>query len=70
MNVQPLHNVSQNHILISQSYKKEIKKIDFSKNARVKRLSVSNNEVHAGETSQNFIPAKPFTFVGIEADRD
>lgn len=43
----------------------DLKKIDFSKNAQVKKLSVSKNEVYAGETSQDFVPTKPFTFIGI-----
>ncbi|EIH88163.1 hypothetical protein ECJB195_1934 [Escherichia coli JB1-95] len=43
----------------------DLKKIDFSKNAKTKRLSVSKNEAYAGETSQLFSDAKPFTFVGI-----
>lgn len=43
----------------------DLKKVDFSKNAPVKRLSVSKNEIYAGETSNNFVPAKAFTFIGI-----
>ncbi len=43
----------------------DLKKINFNKNAPVKRLSVSKNETYAGETSQNFITTKPFTFIGI-----
>lgn len=43
----------------------DLKKIDFTEKAQVKKLSVSKNEAYAGETSQNFVPVKPFTFVGI-----
>ncbi|MCT4204536.1 linear amide C-N hydrolase [Elizabethkingia anophelis] len=43
----------------------DLKKIDFSKNAQVKKLSASKNESYAGETSQQFVAAKPFTFIGI-----
>jgi len=43
----------------------DLKKIDFSKNAGTKRLSVSKNETYAGETSGQFAAAKPFTFVGL-----
>ncbi len=43
----------------------DLKKIDFGKNAKTKRLSVSKNETYAGETSQLFSDTKPFTFVGI-----
>ncbi|WP_300672171.1 linear amide C-N hydrolase [Soonwooa sp.] len=43
----------------------DLKKLDFSKNAPVKRLSLSKNETYAGETSKIFVPAKAFTFIGI-----
>ncbi|OXA92061.1 choloylglycine hydrolase [Flavobacterium hydatis] len=43
----------------------DLKKIDFNKNAPVKRLSVSKNETYAGESSGKFITTKPFTFIGI-----
>jgi penicillin V acylase-like amidase (Ntn superfamily) len=43
----------------------DLKKIDFNKNAPVKRLSVSKNETYAGESSHKFITTKPFTFIGI-----
>ena len=43
----------------------DLKKIDFSANAGTKRLSVSKNETYAGETSNQFAAAKPFTFVGL-----
>ncbi len=43
----------------------DLKKIDFKKNAPVKRLGVSKGEVYAGETSQQFVTTKPFTFMGI-----
>lgn len=43
----------------------DLKFIDFSERAPVKRLSVSNYETYAGETSQKFVLAKPFTFIGL-----
>lgn len=43
----------------------DLKEIDFNENSDTKRLSVSKNEHYAGETSQQFTVAKPFTFVGI-----
>lgn len=43
----------------------DLKKVDFSNSAQVKRLSVSKNEVYSGETSSYFIATKPFTFIGI-----
>lgn len=43
----------------------DLKKADFSKNAPVKRLSVSKNETYAGETSKSFVATPAFTFIGI-----
>ena len=43
----------------------DLKKLDFSKNAAVKKLSASNNETYAGETSSIFKPTKAFIFMGI-----
>ncbi len=43
----------------------DLKKLDFSKNAPVKKLNVSKNEIYAGETSDKFVKTKPFTFMGI-----
>ena len=43
----------------------DLKKIDFNKNASVKKLDVSKNETYAGETSQQFSITKPFTFIGL-----
>ena len=43
----------------------DLKNIDFSNNSGARRLSVSKNETYAGETSGQFVAAKPFTFVGI-----
>lgn len=43
----------------------DLKKLDFNKNASVKRLSVSKNETYAGETSSSFVSTKAFTFIGI-----
>lgn len=43
----------------------DLKKVDFRENAPVKKLSVSKNEIHSGETSGEFTTTKPFTFMGI-----
>lgn len=43
----------------------DLKKIDFSSKGSVKKLSVSKNEVYAGETSKLFTDSKPFTFIGL-----
>lgn len=43
----------------------DLKKIDFSKKAATRRLSVSKNETYSGETSKQFVNTKPFTFIGL-----
>jgi penicillin V acylase-like amidase (Ntn superfamily) len=43
----------------------DLKKIDFNENSQVKVLPLMNNETYSGETSAQFIEAKPFTFLGI-----
>lgn len=44
----------------------EFSKIDFSENAKVRKLSLENNENYAGESSINFKVAQPFKFVGLD----
>jgi choloylglycine hydrolase len=43
----------------------EFSKIDFSEKAKVRKLSLSNNENYSGESSMNFKVAQPFTFAGL-----
>lgn len=43
----------------------DMKKIDFSENAKVRKLPLMNNETYSGETSGSFIEANPFRFMGI-----
>lgn len=43
----------------------EFSKIDFSETAKVRKLSLDNNENYAGESSMNFKTSKPFTFSGL-----
>jgi len=43
----------------------DLKKIDFSEKAPVKKLDLSKNQTYAGETSAEFQEAKPFKFIGI-----
>jgi choloylglycine hydrolase len=52
-------------VLTPNTFWIDLKKINFNKNAPVKKLSVSKNETYAGESSGKFSTAKPFTFVGI-----
>lgn len=43
----------------------DLKKLDFSKNANVKKLDLSNNNTYSGETSAEFEKAQPFKFIGL-----
>lgn len=43
----------------------DLKKIDFSEKASVKKLDLSNNKTYSGETSGLFKDSKPFKFIGI-----
>lgn len=43
----------------------DLKKVDFSKEADVKRLSVSKNETYSGDTSSSFTKTASFKFAGI-----
>lgn len=44
----------------------DMNKIDFNEKAKVKQLSLSNNENYIGESSVNFKEAPPFKFFGLE----
>lgn len=43
----------------------DLKKLDFSPDAKVKKLKLDGGEVYAGETSASFEEAKPFAFQGL-----
>lgn len=43
----------------------DLKKIDFSEKAQVKKLNLSNNENYSGETSKDFKNTNAFNFVGL-----
>lgn len=43
----------------------DLKKMDFSKNGKIKKLALDKNQIYAGETSDKFLDAKPFVFQGI-----
>lgn len=43
----------------------DLKKIDFSEGAPVKKLALDKDEVYAGECSGRFVNAKPFAFQGL-----
>lgn len=43
----------------------DLKKIDFSEKASVKKLDLSDNKTYSGETSADFVVSKPFKFIGI-----
>ncbi len=44
----------------------DLKEIDFSSKAKVKKLSVINQEVYAGNAVERLMAAEPFEFMGIE----
>lgn len=43
----------------------EFKDIDFSKNGKVKKLSISNRETYSGNTAGKFVETTPFKFMGL-----
>jgi choloylglycine hydrolase len=43
----------------------EFKDIDFSGTGKVKKLSISNNEIYSGNTAGKFVETKPFKFMGL-----
>ncbi len=44
----------------------DLKEIDFSPKAKVKKLSVINQEVYAGNAADELVVARPFEFMGLE----
>lgn len=44
----------------------EFSKLDFSETAKVKKLSLDNNENYAGESSMDFKSTKSFQFLGLD----
>ena len=43
----------------------DLKKLDFSKDGKVKKLALDKNQIYGGETSKEFVEAEPFVFQGI-----
>ncbi|WP_198314166.1 hypothetical protein [Alkalitalea saponilacus] len=43
----------------------DLKKIDFSEKASVRKLDLSNDKTYSGETSAEFVVSKPFKFIGL-----
>jgi penicillin V acylase-like amidase (Ntn superfamily) len=43
----------------------DFKKVDFSAGREVKKLSLSHDEIYAGEANQYFVPEQPFQFKGL-----
>lgn len=43
----------------------DLKKLDFSKKSKVKKLALDQNQIYAGETSKQFVETKAFVFQGI-----
>jgi choloylglycine hydrolase len=44
----------------------EFSRIDFSEKAKIRKLSLENNENYSGESSMNFKVAQPFKFAGLD----
>ncbi|TVR79642.1 MAG: linear amide C-N hydrolase [Saprospirales bacterium] len=43
----------------------DLKKVDLSEGAHVKKLDLSNHKTYSGETSGKFVRSEPFQFIGI-----
>lgn len=43
----------------------DLKKLDFSKKGKVRKLALDKNQIYAGETSSKFVETEPFKFQGI-----
>lgn len=43
----------------------DLKKMDFSKSGKIRKLSLDTQQIYAGETSDRFVDSKPFVFQGI-----
>lgn len=52
-------------VLTPNTFWVDLKKMDFSSTASVKKLDLSNNQTYDGEVSKDFKNAKAFTFLGI-----
>jgi choloylglycine hydrolase len=51
--------------LVPNAFWVDLKMIDFSEKAPVKKLAAANNETYSGNTVKNFVVAKPFEFAGL-----
>lgn len=51
--------------LVPNAFWVELKMIDFSEKASVKKLSTANHETYSGNTVKQFLPAKAFEFAGL-----
>lgn len=52
-------------VLTPNTFWVDLKKIDFTEKAPVKKLSVQNQETYSGDALKYFINAKPFVFAGL-----
>lgn len=52
-------------VLTPNTFWVDLKKMDFSSTASVKKLDLANNQTYDGEVSADFKNAKAFTFIGI-----
>lgn len=52
-------------VLTPNTFWLELKDIDFSENASVKKLNLENNETYKGNAASSLVNATPFVFAGI-----
>lgn len=53
------------NVLSPNTFWIDLKKVDFSEKASVKKLMVANGEIHAGEASKDFKATPAFVFAGL-----
>ncbi len=52
-------------VLMPNTFWVDIKSIDFSEKAAVKKLNLTNNETYSGDALKSFKDSAPFKFAGI-----
>ncbi len=52
-------------LLTPNTFWVDLKKLDFSENASVKKLDLSDFKTYNGETSSQLVKSKPFQFMGL-----
>ncbi|MBL7965135.1 MAG: linear amide C-N hydrolase [Flavobacteriales bacterium] len=52
-------------VLTPNAFWVDLKKLDFGPKGKVRKLALAQQQVYSGETSRQFVEAKPFTFMGL-----